>query len=327
MDPDTAPLTHPYIRDDPYIDPYLSPLDSLVIHQAVDLSALRAAVVAPVISPLPTLVALLGQALHEPGRERARALRARDAAALAPLRTAPQRDGSGGRPNEIVPVLPGGRWTSTSTPSPPSTPTCSRATSTRRCARATRPARGAPVAADPARWLRTYVTALRRAWTVVRAAVGALGGPARPRGGARQRRARPRRGAGADRRALPVLRARRRRAAAAEPQRQRRAACASAARCMLQPLLAPPPAERLDGRLRATPAWRSATRSRTRGAPSTAGCRSPPRWTALLGPHRARILAAPRARRRRPRASSPGSCTASRAWRAITCARSSTRGS
>jgi DNA-binding transcriptional ArsR family regulator len=131
-----------------------------VNHQAVDLGALRAAVVAPVLSPLPTLVALLG----EPARF---GLRARDAAALAPLRTVRRSDGAGGRPNEIVPVLPGGtldeHLDAVAAVDPEEL--AGNIDAALRAGHPAGPWRG--VAADPTRWLRTYVNALRRAWTVV----------------------------------------------------------------------------------------------------------------------------------------------------------------
>ena len=129
-------------------------------HQAVDLSALRAAVVAPVISPLPTLVALLG----EPERI---GLRARDATALAPLRTVRRSDGAGGRPNEIVPVLPGAtldeHLDAVAAVDPEEL--AGNIDAALRAGHPAGPWRG--VAADPSRWLRTYVNALRRAWTAV----------------------------------------------------------------------------------------------------------------------------------------------------------------
>ena len=137
-----------------------------MIHQALDLGALRAAVVAPAISPLPTLVALIGQALNEPARGGVLgSLRARELAALAPLRTGGRRDGSGGRANEVVPVLPGGSLDEHLEAVAAVDPAAlARSVEVAlRAGHAAGPWR--PVAADPARWLRTYVTALRRAWT------------------------------------------------------------------------------------------------------------------------------------------------------------------
>ena len=121
---------------------------------------------APVISPLPTLVAVVGQALHEPARGGVLAsLRARELAALLPLRTGGRRDGSGGRANEVVPVLPGASMAEHLEAVAAVDPDrlAGNIEAAIRAGHAAGPWR--PVAADPARWLRTYVTALRRAWT------------------------------------------------------------------------------------------------------------------------------------------------------------------
>jgi DNA-binding transcriptional ArsR family regulator len=147
---------NPDIRDHPYFDPYLCRMT----HQTVELRALRAAVVAPVLSPLPTLVALLG----DPARI---GLRGRYAAALAPLRTVRRSDGAGGRPNELVPVLPGAtldeHLDAVAAVEPEQL--AHNIDAALSAGHPAGPWRG--VAADPARWLRTYVSALRRAWTVV----------------------------------------------------------------------------------------------------------------------------------------------------------------
>jgi DNA-binding transcriptional ArsR family regulator len=131
-----------------------------VTHQTVDLRALRAALVAPVLSPLPTLVALLG----DPARL---GLRGRDALALAPLRTVRRPDGAGGRPNEVVPVLPGAtldeHLDAVAAVDPEQL--AGNIDAALRAGHPAGPWRG--VAADPSRWLRTYVNALRRAWTLV----------------------------------------------------------------------------------------------------------------------------------------------------------------
>lgn len=75
--------------------------------QRVRVGDLGGAVITPVISPLPTAMALIGAALSGHGgpaglREALLAhLRRRDIEALLPLRTGVRPDGSGGRPNEI----------------------------------------------------------------------------------------------------------------------------------------------------------------------------------------------------------------------------------
>ena len=113
------------------------------------------------------MVTLLGQALHEPGRPGVLgALGGRDAAALAPLCTAPRRDGSGGLANEVVPVLPGGSMAEHLDAVAAVDPAVLAGNIETALAAGHAAGPWRPVAADPARWLRTYVTALRRAWTI-----------------------------------------------------------------------------------------------------------------------------------------------------------------
>jgi DNA-binding transcriptional ArsR family regulator len=94
-------------------------------------------------------------------------MRERDAAALAPLRTVRRSDGAGGRPNEIVPVLPGAsldeHLDAVAAVDPEEL--AGNIDAALRAGHPAGPWRG--VAADPTRWLRTYVNALRRAWTAV----------------------------------------------------------------------------------------------------------------------------------------------------------------
>ena len=183
------------------------------------------------------------------------------------------------------------------------------------------------VAADPARWLRTYVTALRRAWTAFEPLWARSAGMldrevervsvALARGAGAELIAERFAGLPLDGDDLLLPSHTRQRAARVRIGDALHAAAAAR----------PAARRRLDGRLRATSAWRSATRSRTRGAPSTAASRrSPRRWTRCSA-RTARGSSCTSSAGRRPRASSPGSCTASRAWRATTCARSSARGS
>lgn len=137
---------------------------------------MRAAVISPVVSPLPTALALVGAALSDPGRAGSpprvrRALRAqlreRDVAALLPFRSGERLDGSGGRPNEVVPAAAGasiGEALEAVAAVDPG----KLAKSIDAASRAGHPA--APwrlVAHDPARWLRSYAEALRRAWVVI----------------------------------------------------------------------------------------------------------------------------------------------------------------
>jgi DNA-binding transcriptional ArsR family regulator len=91
-------------------------------------------------------------------------LRGRDVATLLPLRARRQRDGADGRPNEVVPAVPGtsldGALEAVAAVDPGAL-----AAGIDAAERAGHPA--APwraVARDPARWLRAYVEALRRTW-------------------------------------------------------------------------------------------------------------------------------------------------------------------
>ena len=159
----------------------------------------------------------------------------------------------------------------------------------------------------------------------LRAVVDALGGSHGPRGGARQRRPGARCGSRADRGAVLLLCARQRTAPAAEPHRhgragarRRRAPAAAAARSTA--------GRGLDGRLRRpvpgdplSGARRLARLRRRAPADGLAG--------SAAGPATGRGSSATSSAAPPPRASSPGSCTASRASRAITCARSSAPGS
>ena len=144
--------------------------------QRLSLSAVRAAAVTPVVSPLPSAVALVGGALGP--RDRAgtpprlrRALlaqlRGRDVAALLPLAAGDRLDGSGGRPNEVVPAVAGASLDEELERVAAIDPGAL-ATSIEAAARAGHPAGPwRPVAREPARWLRAYADALRRAWTVL----------------------------------------------------------------------------------------------------------------------------------------------------------------
>lgn len=123
----------------------------------------------PVISPLPTAVALIGDALAHRDRARSRdllrRLRARDVAALLPLRTIERPDGSGGRPNEVVPTDAGASFDDALDAVALVEPDelAARIDVAQRAGHPVGPWRA--VARDPARWLRAYVDALRRAWT------------------------------------------------------------------------------------------------------------------------------------------------------------------
>jgi DNA-binding transcriptional ArsR family regulator len=142
--------------------------------QRLSLSDLRGTVIAPVVSPLPTVFALVRCALTDsagsvPGFRRALLahLRARDIAVLLPLRPREGIDGAHGRPNEIVPANAGASFdeeldavlavdadafvNGIDVASAAGHPT------------------GAlrQVARDPVPWLRGYADALRRAWAVV----------------------------------------------------------------------------------------------------------------------------------------------------------------
>lgn len=135
-------------------------------YQRLPLAQLRTAVIAPAISPLPTAVALIAHVLRGSLPELRGTLlahlRARDVAALSPLRAAERGDGGGGRPNEIVP--PGSSMDEQLDAVVEVDPAVL-AAGVDAAARAGHPVGPwRSVAADPARWLRAYVIALRRAW-------------------------------------------------------------------------------------------------------------------------------------------------------------------
>lgn len=137
--------------------------------QRLALDDLQTAAISPVVSPLPTAAALIGDALGpQPGsppavrRALLARLRERDVAALTPLRTAARRDGTGGRPNELVPA---GTSMAEQLEAVAEVDPQALARGIEAAHSAGHPA--APwraVARDPARWLRAYVHALRRAW-------------------------------------------------------------------------------------------------------------------------------------------------------------------
>lgn len=144
--------------------------------QRVPLDELTDAAIAPVVSPLPTVMALVGAALSDTHRADVPAqvrrglaahLRRRDVAALWPLQTSHRSDGSGGRPNELVPLHQSASMSD-------ELDAVSRV-SVEELARgfAAAAAAGHPVGpwrqfeGAAARWLRAYVDALRRAWDVL----------------------------------------------------------------------------------------------------------------------------------------------------------------
>ena len=145
--------------------------------QHVSRDALRQSVMTPVICPLPTVVALIVSALS--GTDRAddageirgallAHLRARDVATLLPLRVSDRPDGSGGRPNEVVPVMAGATIDEQLDAVRAIDPdalheTIHLATEAGHPTGAWR----AAVDRDPAAWLRAYASALRRAWDVI----------------------------------------------------------------------------------------------------------------------------------------------------------------
>jgi len=94
-------------------------------------------------------------------------LRRRDVAALLPLRTSERGDGGGGRPNEIVPPGPAASLSEQLDAVAEIDPAALVAAiaAADRAGHAASPWQ--PVAADPARWLRHYVQAVRRAWTAL----------------------------------------------------------------------------------------------------------------------------------------------------------------
>ena len=144
--------------------------------QRLSLGSVRAAVISPVVSPLPTALALIGAALSDRGgagspprmrRALLAQLRERDVAALLPFRAGERLDGSGGRPNEVVPAAAGasiGEALEAVAAVDPG----KLAGSIDAASRAGHPAAPwRPVARDPVRWLRSYTEALRRAWVVL----------------------------------------------------------------------------------------------------------------------------------------------------------------
>jgi DNA-binding transcriptional ArsR family regulator len=137
--------------------------------QRLPLAELRGTVIAPVISPLPSAVALLAHVLRGSLPELRPAvlaqLRARDVRALLPLRATERGDGGGGRPNEIVP--PGTSLTEQLDQVVEVDPHVL-AAGVEAAARAGHPVGPwRTVADDPTRWLRAYVTAMQRAWTAL----------------------------------------------------------------------------------------------------------------------------------------------------------------
>lgn len=146
------------------------PVQRLALHD------LRATAIAPIVAPLPTAVALIGGALSDPARTGTlpqvrrslmAQLRARDIAALLPFRPAARRDGAEGRPNEVVPATAGASIEEELESVVAIDPEAL-ARNIERAADAGHPAGPwRPVARDPARWLRSYAQALRRAWVVI----------------------------------------------------------------------------------------------------------------------------------------------------------------
>ena len=141
--------------------------------QRLSLASLQEAVIAPVICPLPTAVALIGSALYDADRAGATGellanLRPRDVEALLPLMAGERRDGSGGRPNEIVPVMAGAdideQLDAVRNVDPDAL--AGEIVSATEAGRPTAPWRGA-VERHPARWLRAYTDAVSRAWKVI----------------------------------------------------------------------------------------------------------------------------------------------------------------
>jgi DNA-binding transcriptional ArsR family regulator len=139
--------------------------------QRVPVAALRTAVIAPAVSPLPTAVGLVAGALGDQATPLQRALRSqlrpRELAVLRPLRTGDRLNGAGGRPNEIVPAAPGAsideQLDAVAEVEPGALVGSVVAAS--RAGHPVDPWR--PVVFDPAGWLRAYVQAMRRAWDVL----------------------------------------------------------------------------------------------------------------------------------------------------------------
>jgi DNA-binding transcriptional ArsR family regulator len=137
--------------------------------QHLSRQSLQGAVLASAICPLPTVVALLTWALSGANCGIRGALlahlRARDVAALLPLRVTHRDDGSGGRPNEIVPVTPGAtmdeQLDAVAAIDPDEFADGIVAATEAGCPTG---AWRAAVSSEPVRWLRAYRDALRRAW-------------------------------------------------------------------------------------------------------------------------------------------------------------------
>lgn len=137
--------------------------------QRLPLAELRTAVVAPVISPMPSAVALVAHVLRGTLPELRGTLfaqlRARDVAALLPLTAGERADGGGGRPNELFPTGASmAEQLDAVVAVDPGTFTAG-VEAAERAGHPVGPWRA--VANDPARWLKAYVVALRRAWTAL----------------------------------------------------------------------------------------------------------------------------------------------------------------
>ena len=144
--------------------------------QRVARDALRRASITPVICPLPTAVALVADAvslIDRPadgdvrGAIRAH-LRQRDIAALHPLVESESRNGSSGRPNEIVPVMPGATFDEQLDAVAAVDPDAL-AEAVECATEAGHPTTAWQVVVyrAPKAWLRAYASALRRAWEVI----------------------------------------------------------------------------------------------------------------------------------------------------------------
>jgi DNA-binding transcriptional ArsR family regulator len=138
-------------------------------YQRLPLVELNGTVIAPVISPLPSAIALIAHVLRGSLPELRGVLlphlRTRDLEALSPLGATARSDGGGGRPNEIVP--PGTTMREQLERVAALDPQ-QLAAGIDAAARAGHPV--GPwrlVARDPARWLRAYTVAVQRAWTAL----------------------------------------------------------------------------------------------------------------------------------------------------------------
>ena len=144
--------------------------------QRLPLHELETVAITPVISPLPTAVALIADALSDRDRSGTPAqlrgavvaqLRARDVAALLPFRAGGQPSGADGRPNEVVPASAGATLEEELEAILAVEPD-ELSRSIGLAAQAGHPV--GPwrlVAREPARWLRSYAEALRRAWVAL----------------------------------------------------------------------------------------------------------------------------------------------------------------